>query len=128
MQPPAGPTLVALAQADGAIAAQKLFDKSDERPDAVVCANDETALGLILGALGRGLRVPDDVAVTGFDDMPMAALVRPGLTTVRQPVRELATTTAQLLHAPLDQKDGDTVLETDVVLRGSCGCPDSSVA
>lgn len=126
VEPPAGPTLVALAQADGAIAAQKLFDESDERPDAVVCANDETALGLILGALGRGLRVPEDIAVTGFDDMPMAALVRPGLTTVRQPVRELATTTARLLHAPLDQQDGDTVLETDVVLRGSCGCPDSS--
>lgn len=124
--PPAGPTLVALAQADGAIAAQKLFDESDERPDAVVCANDETALGLILGALGRGLRVPGDIAVTGFDDMPMAALVRPGLTTVRQPVRELATTTAQLLHAPLTQQDGDTVLDTDVVLRGSCGCQDSS--
>lgn len=131
-RPPAGPTLVALAQADGAIAAQKLFDEGDqddesgERPDAVVCANDETALGLILGALGRGLRVPEDIAVTGFDDMPMAALVRPGLTTVRQPVRELATTTARLLHAPLDQRDGDTVLGTDVVLRGSCGCPAGS--
>ncbi|MFC4494764.1 LacI family DNA-binding transcriptional regulator [Streptomyces ovatisporus] len=123
-QPPAGPTLVGLAQADGAIAAQKLLDSGEEPPEAVVCANDETALGLILGALGRGLRVPEDIAVTGFDDMPMAALVQPGLTTVRQPVRELATTTARLLHAPLTQRDGDTLLKTDVVLRGSCGCPD----
>jgi LacI family transcriptional regulator len=58
--------------------------------------------------------------------MQMAALVRPGLTTVRQPVRELATTAARLLRPPLDQQDGDIVLDTEVVLRGSCGCPDSS--
>ena len=63
----------------------------------MVCANDETALGLMIVALGRGFRVPDDLAITGFDDMPMASLVQPGLTTVRQPVRELATTTARLL-------------------------------
>jgi LacI family transcriptional regulator len=123
-EPPAGPTLVGLTQADGAIAAQKLLDGGTAPPDAVVCANDETALGLMLGALGRGMRVPEDLAVTGFDDMPMAALVQPGLTTVRQPVRELATASAKLLHAPLTQRDGDTVLRTEVVLRGSCGCPD----
>jgi len=121
--PPADPVRLGLQQSDGAIAARTLLDE-DNPPDAVVCANDETALGLMLGALGRGLRVPEDIAVTGFDDMPMAALVQPGLTTVRQPVRELATATAQLLGAPLTQQDGDTVLDTELVLRGSCGCPD----
>lgn len=125
VKPPADPVRLGLAQSDGAIAARKLLDESDP-PEAVVCANDETALGLTLGALGRGLRVPEDIAITGFDDMPMAALVQPGLTTVRQPVRELATTTARLLHAPLTQKDGDTVLDTELVLRGSCGCPDGA--
>ena len=126
VKPPADPVRLGLAQSDGAIAARILLDESDAPPEAVVCANDETALGLTLGALGRGLRVPEDIAITGFDDMPMAALVRPGLTTVRQPVRELATTTARLLHAPLTQKDGDTVLDTEPVLRGSCGCPEGA--
>jgi LacI family transcriptional regulator len=125
VEPPDGPVLVALAQSDGAIAARKILDESDEDPpDAVVCANDETALGLMLVALGCGLRVPEDLAVTGFDDMPMAALAQPGLTTVRQPVRELATTAARLLRAPLTQRDGETVLGTEPVLRGSCGCTD----
>ncbi len=71
------------------IAAAQLLDGGDP-PEAVVCANDETALGLMIGALGRGVRVPDDLAITGFDDMPMASLVTPELTTIRQPVRELA--------------------------------------
>lgn len=123
-RPPAQPTRVGLAQPDGARAARILLDERGDPPDAVVCANDETALGLILTALGRGLRVPQDLAVTGFDDMPMAALVRPGLTTVRQPVRELATTTARMLTARQAERGGATVLGTRLVLRGSCGCPD----
>jgi LacI family transcriptional regulator, galactose operon repressor len=66
--------------------------------------------------------VPQDVAITGFDDMPMAALVRPALTTIRQPIRELAATTARLLADPRDQQAGDIVLPTELVLRSSCGC------
>lgn len=120
-KPPAEPIRVGLQQSDGAIAAEQLLDR-DDRPDAVVCANDETALGLLLSALGRGLRVPQDVAITGFDDMPMAALVRPALTTIRQPIRELAATTARLLADPLDQPAGDIMLPTELVLRSSCGC------
>jgi LacI family transcriptional regulator, galactose operon repressor len=120
-EPPAEPVRVGLQQSDGAIAGRQLLT-GDDRPDAVVCANDETALGLLLWSLGHGFRVPQDVAITGFDDMPMAALVRPDLTTVRQPIRELAATTARLLADPLGQPAGDIVLPTDLMLRGSCGC------
>ncbi len=120
-KPPAEPVRVGLQQSDGAIAAEQLLDGGD-RPDAVVCANDETALGLLLSALGRGLRVPQDIAITGFDDTPMTALVRPALTTIRQPIRELAATTARLLADPLGQPAGDIVLPTELILRGSCGC------
>ncbi|MCA1221254.1 LacI family DNA-binding transcriptional regulator [Streptomyces sp. 8L] len=72
------------------------------RPDAVVCANDLIAIGALqrLGELGAD--VPGEVAVTGFDDMPMAALTAPGLTTVRQPVHELAAEAAALLAKGLD--------------------------
>jgi LacI family transcriptional regulator len=120
--PPSEPIRVGLQQSDGALAAEHLLDKGGERPDAVVCANDETALGFLLSALGRGLRVPQDIAITGFDDLPMAALVRPALTTIRQPIRELAATTARLLADPLGEPAGDLVLPTELVLRGSCGC------
>lgn len=125
---PGSPVRVGLQQSDGAIAAAYLFDElpAGQRPDAVVCANDETALGLLLSALGRGLRVPEDVAITGFDDMPMAELVRPALTTVRQPIRELAATTARLLADPLCQPAGDVLLPTEPVLRQSCGCARTS--
>ncbi|GAA3829665.1 LacI family DNA-binding transcriptional regulator [Streptomyces chiangmaiensis] len=119
--PPVQPVRVGLQQSDGVIAAERILAEGT-LPDAVVCANDETALGLMLCVLGRGLRVPDDLAVTGFDDMNMAAMVRPGLTTVRQPVRELATTTARLLTDPDTRPAGDLVLPTELVLRGSCGC------
>lgn len=120
-KPPAEPVRVGLQQSDGVIAAAQLLDGGDP-PEAVVCANDETALGFMIGAMGRGLRVPDDIAITGFDDMPMASLVNPDLTTVRQPVRELATTTARLLADRSPDPAGDVLLPTEIVLRGSCGC------
>ncbi len=97
-------------------------------PQAVVCANDETALGMLVGMLGAGVRVPDDIAITGFDDVPMAAVVSPGLTTIRQPIRELGAETArQLLNAnanaaPDAAPPPGRVLPTDMVVRESCGC------
>src|SRR6185436_2541505 len=99
-------------------------DRSN-RPEAVVCSNDELALGVLVGALGRGLRVPHDLAITGFDDAPMAELVWPPLTTVRQPVRELAAQTARLLLRAYEEPIQSTVLPTELVIRASCGCPSS---
>ncbi|HEX2773188.1 MAG TPA: LacI family DNA-binding transcriptional regulator [Micromonosporaceae bacterium] len=120
--PPTEPIRVGLQQPDGVLAAEQAFDGST-RPEAVVCANDETALGVLVGALGRGLRVPDDVVITGFDDNPMAALVSPPLTTVRQPVRELA---ARAARAVLDRAvaPAAATLPTQLVIRRSCGCTD----
>lgn len=121
---PLNPVRVGLQQSDGVIAAGELLD-GRRRPGAIVCANDETALGILIGALGRGLQVPGDVAVTGFDDVPMSSLVDPGLTTIRQPIRELGATTARLLLSGLAGPGAvmDTVLATELELRGSCGCP-----
>jgi len=119
VEAPAGPVKIGLQQSDGVIAAGELLN-GPSRPDAIVCANDETALGVLIGALGRGLRVPGDVAITGFDDVAMSSLVQPGLTTIRQPIRELGAATARLLMA--DQSTENLVLPTELVLRGSCGC------
>lgn len=113
-----------MAQQDGVIAAERLFDRAN-RPDAVVCSNDELALGVLVGALGRGLHVPYDLVITGFDDAPMAELVSPPLTTVRQPVRELAAQTARLLLHAHEEPIQSTVLPTELVIRNSCGCSSS---
>lgn len=120
---PKNPLKIGLQQSDGVIAAGELLD-GRRRPGAIVCANDETALGVLIGALGRGLRVPGDVAITGFDDVAMSSLVQPGLTTIRQPIRELGAVTARLLLSGLGGPGAvmNTVLATELVLRGSCGC------
>jgi LacI family transcriptional regulator len=101
------------------------------RPDAVVCANDEIALGVHLAAEAAGLRVPDDLAVTGWDDVLAARFA--GLTTVRQPMRELGATAARWLHRRIGERNPDSpgpaapvrrrVLPTRLVVRRSCGTP-----
>lgn len=79
--------LPALPIVDGdwsARAGYRAAGRIEEGTTAVCCANDQMALGLISGLLARGLRVPDDVSVAGFDDVPEASYFRPPLTTVRQ--------------------------------------------
>lgn len=94
-------------------------------PDAVVCANDEMALGVLLAAEEAGLRVPHDLAVTGWDDLLAARFA--GLTTVRQPMRELGATAARWLDKRINESPSDRaaarrrILATEVVIRRSCG-------
>ncbi len=130
LTPPAEPVRVAMQQPDGVLAAERLLGGEGAAPQAVVCANDEIALGVLVGALGRGLRVPEDLVITGFDDVPMAALVSPSLTTVRQPVRELAAEAARRILNAADSPGAaapdSIVLPTELVVRRSCGCPTES--
>lgn len=94
------------------------------RPTAVAAANDQLATGVCAAAAVLGLSVGMDLAVTGWDDQAMAALVTPGLTTVRQPIAELGSRAADCLFAW--QRDGrrpeSTLLPTRLVVRNSCGC------
>ena len=93
------------------------------RPDAVVCANDLIAVGALQRLRQLGVDVPGEIAVTGFDYIPMAGLADPALTTVRQPVRELAAEAAQLLGSRLaGQTDGprrSVRLAPELVVRAS---------
>ncbi|QKE83281.1 LacI family DNA-binding transcriptional regulator [Arthrobacter sp. NEB 688] len=116
-----------LRESDGAAAAERIL-AGEVTADAVVCANDEVALALTTRLAAGGVRVPDDLAVTGWDDVMAARYVRPGLTTVRQPVRELGGLAARRLHERITGAEpGDPgLLATRVVLRGSCGCPEPS--
>ncbi|RKN07045.1 LacI family DNA-binding transcriptional regulator [Streptomyces radicis] len=116
-----------LTQAGGRLAAQALLDRLSPRPQALVFANDQMAVGG-LHALGeRGLRAPDDIAVTGFDGIPLGRLVTPTLTTVRQPMGQLGEQAVALLLARLadhDRPPEARVLATTLTRRASCGCAD----
>lgn len=97
----------------------------DHLPDALVCANDEIAIGAIRAARDAGIDVPRHLAVTGWDDIPAGSVVWPPLTTVRQPMRELGSTAAELLAERISggrSTPRHVLLPTTLVLRGSCGC------
>ncbi|MBN2715778.1 MAG: GGDEF domain-containing protein, partial [Deltaproteobacteria bacterium] len=97
--------------------------------DAVICANDEAALGVISELKKRHRHIPIDVAVAGFDDITDAAFVLPALTTVRQPLFQMGSTA---LETVLDQIEGRypqmlRVMPAHPVYRRSCGCFPSTI-
>ena len=110
--------------AGGAKVITSLLDAGRELPRAIVCANDQTALGVMHALARRGLRVPGDVAVTGFDDVPVARHLHPPLTTVRQPMQELGATAFDVLFSRISTGKGesDVVLPVHLIVRESCGC------
>jgi LacI family repressor for deo operon, udp, cdd, tsx, nupC, and nupG len=80
----------------GLLAAERIFAMQN-RPSAVFCANDYMALGLVRGLEKNGLRVPEDISVTGFDDVDVASFSQPSLTTVAQPIEALGQQAMDLL-------------------------------
>jgi sigma-B regulation protein RsbU (phosphoserine phosphatase) len=95
--------------------------------DAIVAANDWMALGAMEALRARGLLVPEDVAVVGFDDLDDAKFATPPLTTVRQAPRQLGIEAVRLVLARLQGETcGDVVLETLPQIRRSCGCFDGT--
>lgn len=111
-------------EGDGRAAAAALLADPD-RPDAIVCANDEIAMGVLVEARSAGMTVPNDLAVTGWDDIPAARHVAPPLTTVRQPMLDLGRRAAQLLRDRITTHRIEPLhelLPTELVVRSSCGC------
>ncbi len=94
-----------------------------ERPDGILAANDHLAIGLLHGLVSEGVRVPEDVAVVGYDDIEFAAVAAVPLTSVRQPAREMGRAAADLLLAHLagDAADErrDIVYQPELVVRAS---------
>lgn len=105
-------------------AAQRLLTL-DERPDAVFAANDMTALGCLRAFNEAGVSVPDDVALAGFDDIPMARFVAPPLTTVRVPMAELGARALDGVAAAVGAEKvtpkSTEIVATELVVRVSCG-------
>ena len=95
------------------------------RPDAVFAANDTMAMGCFFALSEAGMRVPEDVALAGFDDIPMARYLTPPLTTVRVRIAELGEAAFERLALAIERGDGDKpsrkTLRTELVVRRSCG-------
>ena len=111
----------------GVAAAQKLF-ALPAPPTAIFAANDDMALGALTAAQRLGIAVPHDVAIAGFDDSRAASLVWPALTTVRQPLAEMAmAAVAMLLSGEVKLDPGQPapvrVLPHEVIVRGSTAAP-----
>jgi DNA-binding LacI/PurR family transcriptional regulator len=92
--------------------------------DAVFGGDDDAATGAIMVLRAAGRRIPEDVAVVGFDDVPYARLIEPPLTTVRAPIQEAGLQAARQLISLIQTGRADrmTRLPTQVVIRRSCGC------
>ena len=107
---------------DGYEAARRLFASGAE-PDAVSCANDSLAIGCMKFIQQRGLVIPDDIAVTGFDDIPLSTLLTPELTTVALPMQEIAEQALGMLAEHIRDNDfqsrGRQTLEARLVIRNS---------
>ncbi|QCU72817.1 LacI family transcriptional regulator [Luteimonas yindakuii] len=110
-------------EASGHAAGRKLLE-SGERPDAVFAANDMMALGCLFAFNQAGVRVPHEIALAGFDDIPLARYVHPGLTTMRVDIAALGARALRTLMAQLADPDTPVAaerLEVALVVRQSCG-------
>jgi DNA-binding LacI/PurR family transcriptional regulator len=92
-----------------------------EPATAVFCYNDMTAIGALKGLGEHGLRVPEDISIVGFDDLPLASYMRPPLTTVRQPKHEMGRLAAQVLLKLIDGSDAEQSIQVagELIVRQS---------
>lgn len=125
----ADPVRIRFRESDGVTFADQLM-AGRHHADGLVCANDELALSIMSSLGERGVDVPADLSVVGWDDVMTARYVSPGLTTVRQPVHEMGALAAERLHARVTGAGlgSSPVLPTDIVIRGSCGCTTPATA
>jgi LacI family transcriptional regulator, repressor for deo operon, udp, cdd, tsx, nupC, and nupG len=93
-------------------------------PTAIVCANDSMAIGAMKVIQEKGLRIPDDISVIGFDDIKVSSRVFPSLTTLAAPVEEIASKTIDMLLSNIDGNDLEykhIILPAKLIIRNSCG-------
>ena len=111
--------------AGAAVVTERLLASGTPLPRVIVCANDMSALGVMYVLRRSGVDVPGQVAVTGFDDIPMARHLHPQLTTVRQSIGELGETAFEVLYSMISREqpaERDISLPTRLICRESCGC------
>lgn len=113
----------------GLSAAERLLQRSP-RPTAIFASNDDMAAAAVGVAHRQGLHIPRDISIVGFDDVALATNIWPELTTVRQPIAQMAETAVGMLLAHLRKRGGtdfadqeELVLPHELVIRESCGAP-----
>lgn len=103
---------------------QHLLAQGPRKFDAIFTGDDDAAIGALTALGEAGVRVPEEVAVVGFDDSRLSPFLTPPLTTVRAPTEEVGRTAADLLFKLIKGQTAEpvTLLSTDIILRRSCGC------
>jgi len=124
---PVNPNLILDGEFDGAVAYKTINDllaKSHKSFDAIFTGDDDAAVGVLTALIDAGIRVPEDVAVVGFDDSRLSPFLNPPLSTVRAPTQEVGqVATRQLFRLLQDEyPEAETLLPTEIILRYSCGC------
>jgi LacI family transcriptional regulator len=115
---------------EGGIASMERLLAANKRPTAVMCSNDMTAIGVLHKLYRAGLRVPDDLSVIGFDDIHIAEVTIPPLTTVQMSRFELARAAVTALRAHVEQPAGskrEYSIQTKLIVRESTGFPRGSM-
>jgi LacI family transcriptional regulator len=108
-------------EAGGYLAMQELLVA---KPDAIFAASDIMALGAMRAVHDAGLRVPEDIAFVGFDDLPFASLSQPALTTVHQPISKFGEKAVDILMELIENGTKPSrriIMDTELVIRDSCG-------
>ncbi|WP_025272594.1 LacI family DNA-binding transcriptional regulator [Haloglycomyces albus] len=115
--------LTLFSEQGGYAAAERLLDKG---VTGILCGSDMMALGAVRAAQNRGLSVPGDVSIVGYDDSPLISHTSPSLTTLRQPVRDIATAATRALLEAIDGASTPTaeyLFRTELIVRSSTGAP-----
>ncbi len=110
----------------GGYQAARAFFELDDPPTAIFAGSDEQAFGVAEAARVTGRRIPEDLSIVGFDDLPMSRWVSPPLTTIRQPLAEMGRTAAEMLLTMIDRREpfGRQVeLATELIVRSSTAPP-----
>jgi LacI family transcriptional regulator len=115
---------------EGGIASMERLLAAKKIPTAVMCSNDMTAIGVLHKLYRAGLRVPDDLSVSGFDDIHITEVTIPPLTTVQMSRFELARAAVTALRAHVEQPEGskrEYNIQTKLIVRESTGFPRGSM-
>jgi len=94
-----------------------------EKPDAMFCFSDELATGAIKAIIDSGLKVPEDISIVGFDDIPLAKRFIPSITTVKQPIFKMGKIAMETVYKMINKDENDTIMNTtlnhEVIVRDS---------
>lgn len=117
---------------EGGAAAMKAILASKTKPTAVMCSNDMTAIGVLHAMYRAGYKVPDDLSVIGFDDIHMAEVTIPPLTTIQMSRFELARAAVSALRAQVEERDASKEklkfnIQTNLIVRESTGFPPNTM-